>query len=81
MVIGSLRQSNILNRVCYQCYDEDTVNLCSSTQSQILEDEVHALQVQLCPLSIMTLSLMLESLRAKLQMHVSLRHLPIRRTR
>ena len=48
--IGSLRQANILNLVCYQCCDEDTVKHLAELPffDPILEDEVHVLQR--CPL-------------------------------
>ena len=47
---GYVRQSNILNRVCYQCCDEDTVKHLAELPffDPILEDEVHVLQR--CPL-------------------------------
>ena len=47
---GSLRQGNILNRLCYQCCDEDMVKLLAELPffDPILEDEVHVLQQ--CPL-------------------------------
>ena len=47
---GYVRQSNILNRVCYQCCDKDTVKHLAELPffDPILEDEVHVLQR--CPL-------------------------------
>ena len=47
---GQLRHSNSLNRICYQCCDEETVRYLSALPffEPINEDEVHILRV--CPL-------------------------------
>ena len=47
---GQLRHSNSLNRVCYQCCDEDTVMYLAALPffEPINEDKVHILRV--CPI-------------------------------